>query len=139
MRLADRMFSSALDHLGLKVAALVCSAGLWAFLAGQDMAERTVGVPFNLRQDVRNLPAGTAVLPAGRAPLSVAVRLRGRRSRLKLLDVNQIRVRLDLDGATVGKVYSPPIIVDPPIGFSVIDHDPVAVRVRVETVIETER
>ena len=139
MRFSDRMLGSLFEHLGLKIASLLCALGLWAFLASQDLTERTVGVPFNPRRDVASQPPGTVVIPEGRAPLSVAVRLRGRRSRLRTLDEKALRVRLNLKGAPVGKVFSPPILVVAPLGFAVIDFDPVAVRVHLETVIQSER
>jgi hypothetical protein len=139
MKAWERASAVLFDHLGLKLASLACSTALWALLASQDMSERTVGVPFNARHDTLNQPAGTTVIPAGRSPVSVAVRVRGRRSRLRTLDENKLRVRLDLRGAELGRVFSPPLRADAPLGFAVIDLNPVAVRVRVETVIQSER
>ena len=139
MKLGDRILGSLFEHLGLKIASLLCALGLWAFLASQDLSERAVGVPFNLRRDVIGQPAGTVVIPAGRIPLSIAVRLRGRRSRLRTLDEKALRVRLNLKGVPLGLVFSPPILVEAPLGFAVLDFNPVAVKVRIETVIQSEK
>jgi YbbR domain-containing protein len=80
----------------LKVLALSVAVALWVFVASGETSERSISVPV----DYVHIPSGLVL--AGAPPRSVLVHLRGRRAALARLSPGDLRVEIDLSGASAG-------------------------------------
>ena len=94
-------------NLLLKFAALVCAVVLWVYVDSTVMAERTIVVPINWatgRSYEFQWRDGT---PWGESPPKAAVRVRGPRSRVAILDPDTVWVGVNYVGAGAGDKVVP--------------------------------
>jgi YbbR domain-containing protein len=82
----------------LKLLALVVALALWFFVASGETSERTISAPI----EYLRLPPGLVL--AGSPPASVLLQLRGRRAVLARLSPADLRLQVDLSGASAGPI-----------------------------------
>jgi YbbR domain-containing protein len=80
----------------LKVLALGVAIALWLFVASGETSERSLSAPV----EYVRVPPGLVL--AGSPPSSVLVHLRGRRAALARLSPGDLRLQVDLSGASAG-------------------------------------
>lgn len=121
-------------NLGLKVLALVFSATLWFFVAGQKDTEVSFFVPLGFV----NMPSGLVL--AGNPPGEVEVRLVGSRFLLERITPSQVVPELDLTDALPGletyRLSSAEVTV--PAGVEVQWVSPSTFDLRLERLTSTE-
>lgn len=83
-------------HLGLKVLAIALATLLWLTVAGEDVVERAMRVPLEIREKPEHLAI------VGEPPSSVDVLVRGSSAVLSRLDPGDVVVGVDLAGARPG-------------------------------------
>lgn len=115
----------------LKALAVTFAAVLWLFVVGEREAEIGVIVPIELR----NIPPGTVV--AADVEREVQVRLAGPQTFLASLSPDQVRVSVDVSGATPDEpqhLRLTPATVSMPRGLDVVRVSPPEIIVRVERI-----
>ena len=125
----EKIVSLAGSNFGLKVLALVIAVGLW--IAGHRDTERAIEVPV----EFRNLPADLVVLD-NRIDY-VVLRLMGPRTLVSTIDSDDLKLRLDLNGAKSGAVSYPlgASSFNIPRGVTVARITPPVVHLRLEPVV----
>jgi YbbR domain-containing protein len=83
-------------HLGLKILAIALATLLWLTVAGQEVVERALRVPLEIREKPENIEI------VGDPPGAVDVLVRGSSTLLSRLEVGEIVVVLDLSTARPG-------------------------------------
>lgn len=83
-------------HLGLKVLAIAVAALLWLTVAGEQVVERALRVPLELREKPEDLEI------VGDPPVAVDVLVRGSSALLSRLEVGEVVAVLDLSAARPG-------------------------------------
>lgn len=108
------------DHLGLKVLSIAIAALLWALVAGQREAERSVRVPL----EYRNIPDQLELL--GEPVSLVDVRLRGTSGALGQVRGTDLVAVIDLRGARAGRrlFHILPDDINVPAGIKVLQISP---------------
>lgn len=117
-----------LKNKRLKLLALVFSAALWFFVAGQSNTEVGFLVPLGLK----GIPADLTV--TGGPPSEIEVRVSGARQVISALSSSQIIAEIDLSGGVEGvNTYNilPDNIITP-VGVEVTGIRPSSVEVRLE-------
>jgi YbbR domain-containing protein len=115
-------------HFGLKLLSVVLALGLWFTLAGEQVGERSLRVPLELR----NRPPHLELVED--PPSSVEVRVRGASSLLSRLSAADVVADVDLAQAKVGRRYFllTPAQVHAPFGIDVVDVTPGTISLRFE-------
>lgn len=88
-------------HLGLKILAIMLATLLWLTVAGEQIVERALRVPLELREKPEHLEI------VGDPPAAVDVLVRGSSELLSRLEVGEVVVVLDLSGARPGSRLFP--------------------------------
>lgn len=88
-------------HLGLKILAIALATLLWLTVAGEQIVERALRVPLEIREKPENLEI------VGDPPAAVDVLLRGSSAVLSRLDAGEVVVMLDLSTARPGSRLFP--------------------------------
>lgn len=88
-------------HLGLKILAISLATLLWLIVAGEQVVERALRVPLELREKPEHLAI------VGDPPAAVDVLVRGSSALLSRLEVGEVVVVLDLSGARPGSRLFP--------------------------------
>jgi YbbR domain-containing protein len=83
-------------HLGLKILAIALATLLWLTVAGQEVVERALRVPLEIREKPENIEI------VGDPPGAVDVLVRGSSTLLSRLEVGEVVVVLDLSTARPG-------------------------------------
>lgn len=120
-----------LSNLGLKLVALFLAIVLWFFVSAprrEPVSERAFAAPLSVVRMPRDLVITTQL------PDSVSVRLRGRRSDLRLLSSQNLEVTLDVSWAQAGEatITLRPQAINVPPDVEVVSIDPNKLRFRVE-------
>jgi hypothetical protein len=117
MRFFRRLF---LNHLGLKISALVIATGLWVAFNSEPVVETGFSAPLLLV----NVPAGLRV--TGEVPPSVLLRVRGRLARLRRFEPGELSVSADCSQVHAGSqvVKLAPYMVRVPYGAEIIGITP---------------
>ncbi len=127
-----KIVTLSVSNLGLKLFSLAFALGLWFFVnAGQKAAERGIEVQVELR----NIPSDVVVLNPG--PGRIELRVTGTPARLSTLDLDRLKVVLDLDGARAGTstFRLSPDFFNPPRGVQIRRISPSVFNVRLEEAI----
>lgn len=86
-----------LDHWQLKLLSVAFAVALWLFVVSEDKTETIFATPIELRE----VPPGLEITRM--EPESVEVRVRGLRSILARVREHDLRVSVDLEGASEGE------------------------------------
>jgi YbbR domain-containing protein len=113
MRFLRRLF---LNHLGLKISALVIATGLWIAFNSEPVVETGFSAPLLLV----NVPAGMQV--TSDVPAAVLLRVRGRLARLRRFEPGELSVSADCSQAHAGSqvVKLAPYMVRVPYGAEIV-------------------
>ena len=117
MRFLRRLF---LNHLGLKISALIIATGMWVAFNSAPVVEAGYNAPLLLV----NVPAGLRV--AGEVPASVLLRVRGRLAQLRRIEPGELSVSADCSQSHAGNqiVKLAPYMVRVPTGGEILDITP---------------
>lgn len=126
----ERLGRFLTENVGLKALSVLLAFFFWAFVKGGTQGEVTVRVPV----EVNKVPNGLMVVDLD--PMEVAVRLRGLTARLKTLEAQEVRIKVDLNDARPGvNTYMLlPQSVKAPAGIEVVAVSPSELKVRVSQV-----
>ena len=115
-------------NLSLKLIAVLLATVLWLTVAGEQIVERTLRVPLELR----NVPAQLEIV--GDPPMTVDVRVRGSSALLSRLDPGEVIALLDLEGARPGSrlFHLRPDEVRGPYGVEIAQITPSTVPLELE-------
>ena len=115
-------------NLSLKLIALLLATVLWLTVAGEQIVERTLRVPLELR----NVPAQLEIV--GDPPMTVDVRVRGSSALLSRMDPGEVIALLDLEGARPGSrwFHLRPDEVRGPYGVEIAQITPSTVPLELE-------
>jgi YbbR domain-containing protein len=116
----------------LKLLALGVAIALWLFVASGETSERSITTPV----DYVRVPPGLVV--AGTPPASVLVQLRGRRAALARVSPADMRVEVNLSGASAGptSVRVPPEALRIPRGVTVTSVTPPRVELTLARTVD---
>ena len=95
MRLLQR---GLLRHAGLKISAILIATAVWVAYNSEPLVEGSYSVPLLLE----NIPPGLQV--TGDVPSTILVRIRGRLSRMRLLNPRELSVSADFYNAHAGSL-----------------------------------
>jgi len=116
----------------LRIASVALAVALWFFIAGQDVAERGITVPVELR----NVPPNLEL--TGDPVNNVDVRLRASPGLIESLDPGQVLAAIDLKGLAEGEhiIQLTPTEVRVPFGFRIVKITPSLLTLNLERTLE---
>ncbi|HEX7124853.1 MAG TPA: CdaR family protein [Thermodesulfobacteriota bacterium] len=119
------------ENWQLKILAVVFAVVLWLFVVGEREAEIGLIVPI----DLRNIPSGTVV--AADVEREAQVRVTGPQTRLASLSPDQVKVSVDVSGASPDhpiRVRLTPSAVTLPSGINLVRLTPPEIEVRLDPI-----
>jgi hypothetical protein len=122
MRFLRRVF---LEHMLLKIAAVVIAVGLWVAYNSEPVVETGYSAPLLLV----NVPPGLKV--EGAVPSAVLLRVRGRLGRLRRVDPDELSVSADCSRTHAGSqsVKLAPNMVQVPYGADIVGITPPEIEI----------
>jgi hypothetical protein len=116
----------------LRIASVALAVALWFFIAGQDVAERGITVPVELR----NVPPNLEL--TGDPVNNVDVRLRASPGLIESLDPGQVLAAIDLKGAAEGEhiIQLTPDEFRVPFGFRIVKITPSLLTLNLERTLD---
>ncbi|MBN2371738.1 MAG: YbbR-like domain-containing protein [Vicinamibacteria bacterium] len=121
-----------LDHFGLKLISLALAVFFWSVIAG----EKTLEVGFVVPLELQNVPPSVEIVSG--APDTIEVRVRAAAAIIRLINVDDLAVRLDISNVTPGEriFHLTDAIVRRPFGVSVVRLSPAVLTLMLD---HTER